>query len=153
MSAKFHGATTAAEWAIYSDREMRFRISTRGHSSMYSLLPQERGGLALKCHDSGCCLQESGHTKHKGWNRTNSHVTNGSSLKAHNRVFLWHRDNALPIVEWAGNSLQDLVWEISWSNDGCGMSHLPWHYFSAVPKWDRFLWAKRRPSSTKASLP
>ena len=40
-------------------------------------------------------------------------LTNGSShLKLHNWVFLWHRDNALPIVEWAGNLLHALVWEI-----------------------------------------
>ena len=48
--------------------------------------------------------------------------------------FLLDGVNALPSVESDGNSLQALVWEISWRNNGCGMSHLPWHYFSVVPK-------------------
>ena len=56
MPEKFHGATTVAEWATCRDREMRFRISTRGPSSMYNLLPRERGGLALKYHDSICWM-------------------------------------------------------------------------------------------------
>ena len=47
--------------------------------------------------------------------------------------FLWHREMRFRIstcgVEWAGNSLQAHVWEISWSNDSCGMSYLAWHYF------------------------
>ena len=107
MSDKCHGAATPAE----------FRISTCSPSSMYNLSPQERGGLGLRCHNSICWMlppqirnmqstrDETGQTLR--W------LTNGSShLKLHNWVFLWHRDNALPIVEWAGNLLYSLVWEI-----------------------------------------
>ena len=45
-------------------------------------------GNTLRCHDSrnlyiaGSCLHESGHIKHEGWNWTDTHMTNGSSLKA-----------------------------------------------------------------------
>ena len=55
-----------------------FRISTCSPSSMYNLSPQGSGGLPLTCHNSIClfCLHEFGHTKHKGWNRTHTHMTN-----------------------------------------------------------------------------
>ena len=52
--------------------------------------------------------------------------------------FLWHKKMRFRIstcgVGWAENSLQAHVWEISWRNNRCEISHLPRRYFSAVPK-------------------
>ena len=75
--------------------QWEFKISTCGLYSTYNLLPQGRGVLALKCHNSiclsaKCCLHESGQTKHKGWYRADANMTiTILHLKLHN----WHRDN------------------------------------------------------------
>ena len=95
MSHKSHGATTVAEWATCRDREMRIQNFNMRPFFNVQILPQGRGGLALKCHNSiclsaKCCLHESGQTKHKGWYRADTNMTiTILHLKLHN----WRRDN------------------------------------------------------------
>ena len=94
MSQKFHEATTAAEWAICRDREMRIQnYNLQPIFNVQSLIvPQGRGGLTIKCHHSICCMLPP-------------RIETGVFPHLH---FLCLTDNAVPIVG-AENSLQALL--------------------------------------------